>query len=199
MTNEELAVLIQSGEREKLLELWEQVRRFIWRQAKRWAAYRNSGMELEDFTQTGFLALIDAVYSYNTLGGGNFLTWYNLRLKSAFTEAAGLRTLRTAQDPLRHATSLDAPLTDDPGDPLTLADAVPDPDAEAEMEDVDERDRQVRLHAAMETVLAQLPEDQMEAIKGKYYRGQHVDSKAHAAALRALRQPSVSRALKVYI
>ena len=198
MTNEELAVLIQNGERDKLLELWEQVRRFAWGQAKRWAAYRDSGMELEDFMQTGFLALLDAVQRYDPLGG-KFLTMYNLRLKNAFTEAAGLRTQRMAQDLLRHAISLDTPLTDVLGDPRTLADVTIGPAAEVEMEDVDERDRQVRLRAALEAALAKLPEDQHEAIRDKYYRGQRVDSKAHAAALRALRQPSASRELKAYI
>ena len=39
MTNEELASMIQSGERGKVLELWEQVRRFAWQQGKKWAAY----------------------------------------------------------------------------------------------------------------------------------------------------------------
>lgn len=148
--------------------------------------------------QVGFLALLDAVYSYDP-SGGRFLTWYGLQLKSAFMEAAGLRTQRTAQDPLRHATSLDAPLTDDLGDPLTLADVIPDPAAEAEMEDVDGRDQRARLHTALETALAELPVDQLEAIRAKYYRGQRVDSKTHAAALQALRHPSISRALRAYM
>jgi len=44
MSNETLAVLAQGGDREALLELWAQVRRFIWKQARRWAG-RGGGVE----------------------------------------------------------------------------------------------------------------------------------------------------------
>ncbi|MGM9601128.1 MAG: sigma-70 family RNA polymerase sigma factor [Faecousia sp.] len=201
MTNEELVSMIQGGEWDKLLELWEQVRRFVWRQAKRreFALDGAGGITSDDLVQAGYLALVRAVDHFDPTAGGTFLTYFGYWLKAAFNQAAGLHTKRNREDPLQSAISLDTPLTDDLGDPLTLADAISDPAAEVEMEDVDERDRQVRLHAALEAALAQLPEDQRKAIRDKYYRGQRVDSKAHAAALRALRQPSVSRALKVYI
>lgn len=106
MTNEELARRIQQGERDRLMELWAQVRRFALQQARRWAYLGRGGATTEDLEQAAFLALLDA------LGGwkeeeGQFLTWYGLRLKSAFTaatgsteqevrklEAAALRTLR---------------------------------------------------------------------------------------------------------
>ena len=35
MSNEELAQAIKTGERDKLLTLWEQVRRFAYQQARR--------------------------------------------------------------------------------------------------------------------------------------------------------------------
>ena len=46
-SNEELARLIQSGQRDRLLELWAQVRRFaLWR-ARRWAAF-GRGVTVDD-------------------------------------------------------------------------------------------------------------------------------------------------------
>ena len=48
MTNEELAVMVQSGDRDALLVLWEQVRRLVWKYANRWAVYGGNGVEAED-------------------------------------------------------------------------------------------------------------------------------------------------------
>lgn len=116
MSNEELATIIQAGERAQVLTLWEQVRRFAYRQSRRWylALGSRAGMELEDFQQAAFLALLDALEGWDA-GAGSFLTWYGLRLKSAFAEATGQRTQKTKRDPLQAAISLDAPLTDTEG------------------------------------------------------------------------------------
>ena len=63
MTNEELATIIQAGERAHILTLWEQVRRFTYRQSKRWylALGNRAGMDLEDFQQVAFLAILEAL------------------------------------------------------------------------------------------------------------------------------------------
>lgn len=41
MSNEELAVLVQAGERERLVELWGQTRRLVLKKACRWVVYRS--------------------------------------------------------------------------------------------------------------------------------------------------------------
>lgn len=199
MSNEELAVMIQSGAREKIIELWEQVRRFAWKRANRWAIAldRRGGVTDEDLVQAAFLALLDAVDSFRP-ESGSFLTWYNLRLKSAFTETAGLRTQRERKDPMRSAISLDAPLADDAGNSFTIADIVPDPAAQAALDDVAERERQQKLHDILEQALAQLPANQREAIIAKHYRGQQADVNAYSAAMKALRHPKVSSKLREY-
>mgnify|MGYP000012410904 CR=1 FL=1 len=50
MSNEELAVLIQNGDRERELELWEQVKHFAMKMATKWlAAFRSrSDVELDE-------------------------------------------------------------------------------------------------------------------------------------------------------
>lgn len=140
MTNEELAAKIQDGggDEEDLLLLWAQVRRFAASHARRWAGI-SPGVEVEDLLQAGFLALLDALGTWNR-DAGMFITWYSLRLKGAFTEAVGLRTARQRNDPLRGAVSLDAPVGHDEADPLTLLDVLEDPTAERAMDGLAERD-----------------------------------------------------------
>lgn len=62
-SNETLAQQIQGGERDKLLPLWTQVRRFVWQRAIRWerACGQASGLTAEDLVQYGFLALLSAL------------------------------------------------------------------------------------------------------------------------------------------
>jgi len=198
MTNEELAVLAQAGDREALLKLWGQVRRMVLKYAHKWAASGRGGAEVEDLLQSGFIAMLRAVDSYDAAAGYAFTTHLFYLLKQEFTAACGQRTQRERLDPLQTAYSLDAPFTDDEGDPLTLADTLPDSAAEAELAAVADRDFEARRRAAIEEALSTLSADQQEAIRGRYYRNERVDVAAHAKALRLLRHPSRSRALMAY-
>lgn len=199
MTNEELASKIQAGERDKVLELWEQVQRFAWKQGKRWAAHPGSGMELGDFVQVGFLAMLDALEGWKS-GEAGFLTWYAMRLKAAFTEATGQRTQRDRMDPLQDSVSLDVPVNDDGGGKdIALGETIPDRAAERNVEYVVEWDFAKRRRAAVREALAALPEDQRRAVVLRYWAGRPVDPKIHREALRALRRPTVSRGLREYL
>lgn len=198
MTNEELASMIQSGERGKVLELWEQVRRFACQQGKKWAAYHGHGMEIEDYAQVGFLAMLDALGSWKR-AGGSFITWYAMRLKAAFTASSGQRTQRDRMDPLQTSMSLEMPLQDGDGKQISLADVIPDKSAERDVEQVVERDFVERRRAAVRQALVGLPEDQRRAVILRYWAGQPVDPKIHREALRALRRPAVSRGLRQYL
>lgn len=199
MGTNEIAAAVQAGETD-YLQLWEAVQRFAYDRAYRWALATEgrSGMEVSDFVQCAFLALVEAVDGWDS-GKGAFLTLYGLKMKAAFTEAAGQRTERARRDPLRQAASLDAPLTDDDGDPFTLADVVPDPAAVAAIDAVEESDFQQRRRKALEAALAALPADQRAAVVGRYCCGQKTDTRACGAALRALRHPSISQTLKQYV
>lgn len=179
MNNEELASAIQAGDVGQLLQLWEQVRRFAVKQAGRWcrALGDRAGFTQEDLTQCAFLALLDALSGYDP-GGGSFIGWYALRLKIAFTVACGVRTKRDLNDPLQSALSIDAPLTDDEGDPFTLADVTEDPAAELAFDEIAENDRLRRLHDALEDALSTLPPEQADALRMKYFAGGSADAKA---------------------
>ena len=209
MTNEQLAEAIQTGDRSKILPLWEQVRRYAHDRAYKWFRATNGrgGQTVQDLEQEAFLALLEALEGWDE-DAGPFLPWYSRRLKSAFTAATMQRTQRDKRDPLQDCLSLDAPLTDREGDPFTLEDTIPDQRAEDDLNTVEERDRQ----AAVRRVLDSLAPEQKQVILLRYYhdltreqtaRRLHL-TKARAAtieakALRLLRHPVNSRVLRTYI
>lgn len=203
-TNEELAVMIQNGERDKLPELWDQVERFV-----RFKAIHRSrstdgfgGVTWEDLYQSGYLALVAAVSIYDPEQGMSFIGLLDLTLKNAFAEAGGFRSRKQSRDPLHRAGSFDAPLSDDDGD-STLADITPAPDDP--ITDAEERIYNEQLHNALAAALRQLPPNEEAVIKAQYYQGRslrEIGPQATTTAARALdhlRRPTISRALRQFI
>lgn len=188
MNNEELAAMAQAGDREALLKLWTQVRRMVYQQAMRWAGV--GGTTLEDLEQAGFIAVLRAVDSYDPSRGTKFSTHLFLRLRAELSAATGWSSKTARLDPLQNAVSLDAPLTDE--EDATLADFIPDPAAAAEMGNAE-----VRIGVA--AILAELPEDQQRAVRGKYWHDLTVDKKTLNAAMKRLRHPDCSKRLKAYL
>lgn len=190
MTNEELVVAIQSGQRERWVELWRQMQGLAWKCIRRWSwAKEKTGVENEDLLQASMIALLAAADSYDAARGAQFSTWFVTAMRREFTLAAGLRTEKQSQDQLRDAMSLNHTLNDDEGDPLTLADTLEDPEAE-------EPFRLVELRVSLRKALAELPADQRRALYRRYWMEIPADPRAHDAALRALRHPSRLRALR---
>ena len=211
METNQIAAAVKRGEAD-LLELWEAVRRFAHDRAYRWARATEgrAGMVLEDFLQVAFLAVIDALEGWEP-DKGAFITWYGLRLKSAFAEAAGQRTQRDKRDPLQSCVSLDMPLTDREGDPMFLGDVLPDPAAEQDIEDIVERDRLQRLHSALYQALLTLSEQQRRAVvlrncydltlnetAARMGTTRATAITAEQKGLRLLRHPKNSRELKMH-
>ena len=179
MTTNEIAAAVQAGQADRM-ELWEAVRRFAYDRAYRWcrAMEGRGGMVLEDYIQVAFLALLDALESWDPAAGA-FNTWYGLKLKGAFTEAVGMRTQRDKQDPIHHALPLDAPLSGSvSGEDFTLADVIEDPYAAAEVEAVAELDYQQRRRQALAKALNGLTEDQRQAVVLRHCHGLTVDQTA---------------------
>lgn len=119
MTNEEICIRIQKGERELIPLLWESVSAWIALRAKRF--YYTCGdlrrVEEADLIQQGFLALMDAVEVYDA-EKGSFITIFTYHLNRRFYEAAGLRTRRQIEEPGVTAVSLNTPLNDEDGGEL---------------------------------------------------------------------------------
>ena len=196
MTNEQLAMQIQAGERDRMLELWEQIRRLAMLKAERWVKIERGGVTLEDLRQAAFLALYPALETWDG-GKGQFSTWYMIHLKAAFSAAIGQRTKRDAMDPLDHATSLDTQVISDT-EGVTLGETIEDPAAERDFEEVAERDFTAYRREAVRRALQLLPEPQREAVILQYWKGQPADKKAVQSAMRTLRNPVISRQLQAY-
>ena len=209
MTNEELARRIQQGERDLILQLWEQVRRYAHDRAYKWFRATNGrgGQTVQDLEQEAFLALLEALEGWDEKAG-KFLTWYDLRLKADFTAATAQRTQRNRLDPLESALSLDMPLLDGEDDLFTLADVVADPRAEQDMENLEEIERQ----ESVRRVVNSLQTEQRQVILLRYYHDMTREQTAQrlhltrtraatieAKALRLLRHPVNSRVLLAHI
>lgn len=210
MTNEELVALIQNGERDRLPELWKQVERFVVLQAYRWHLLSGGmgGVEVEDLYQSGYIALVAAVDSYDPKA--QFITWFGYHLKTAFAEAGGCRSGKQARDPLHHAGSLDA-LLDDDGDEA-LEDCIPDPSAAQAFQDTEDRVYFEQLHDVLENEISKLPEHQGDTLRRRYFQSQGIKEIAAAEGvydktvrqwqekgLQALRHPQVIQELRQFV
>lgn len=211
MTNEELAVKIQQGEQELMPVLWEQVERFVQFSARKRLARRSdrAGIELGDLISAGYIGTVKAVELFNA-EQGTFLNILSMTLKTAFAEAGGYRSLRQQRDPLHTAASLDELL---PGtDALFLSDTVPDPGAEQDFEDAENKIYLEQLHNALEGALSTLESNQENVIRQRFYNNMTLTAIAkeegisieavrtrEGKAFSNLRKPKVGRKLQEYI
>lgn len=110
--------------------------------------------------------MLDAVENYDP-ERGKFITRYGYALKSAFSDALGIRTERDRRDPLDLSVSLDAPLDDESDG--TLHDVTPDP-----CDPYEAPERAIwldQLRGALDLQLATLPPKQAEALRMRFYQG----------------------------
>ena len=193
-TNEKLAAAIRQGRRELMETLWERVEPFTRQAANRLTV---PGAESDDLYQSGYLALVAAVDTYDPERGASFIHWYALALKTAFAEAGGYRTKRQAKDPVRYAGSLDTPMTDEP-DADTLEAAIADKAAEEAFEEAEEAIWRRQLHDALETEIGKLTPRQAAVIRDFYWKNRtlaEIGRECGVSATRAgqLKQEGLSR------
>lgn len=188
MSNEELVAVIQAGAPERMGELWEQVRLFVIKQARRVPLEGRADVELDDLIQSGYLALAHAVADYQP-GEYTFLTHLGYHLKTQFAIATRFRSERQQRETLAGALSLDAPVSSD-ADASTLMYYQEDPSGVAALEDVEERIYQDQLRKAVAEVLAELPEDRRELLRLRFWEGRTLAELAAArgVAIEGIRQ-----------
>ena len=196
MTNEELVVLIQNGERDRIPELWAQVERLVKKMAYKMRPIAQSrGVMLDDLMQSGFLSVMSAIRYYD--GECAFSTVLINCLKTEFANATGYRTKRARNDPFWNAVALEKPVNDEESDGNTLADFVVDYGATQAFPDSE----QGALREALAEELARLTEEQQAVIRLQYWDGYELEhianimgkplkevQKINKIAMRALRR-----------
>lgn len=158
MKNEELCLLIKQGDTGYLPELWEQTRKFIAMQAKRFyfKGETHNGVEIEDLVQSGYFAVLQAVEHFEPERGFTFINFLAKTLNNAFCEVIGIRSSK--RDMLNYAASLDEPYGGDENRTLLhfIGDLTPGSgDVEAA---VIESVYLQELHCALDNALAILPD-----------------------------------------
>lgn len=201
-TTDELAIMAKSGNETDVLALWQSIKRFTYKQAKLWR-----GAESNDFSQAGFLALYTAVHYFNP-ERGNFLSIYKKVLHNEFLKAVyGSRNPTSLRNPLFSASSLDVQINEK-DDGAEFGDFLADESAEnaflkAErkelvlavriaLQELSDRERQI-IHARYYSELTQTETAEKLCISAKEV------AKLESAALRKLRAPAVSKALRTFI
>lgn len=211
MTNEDIVIMIQAGDTSLYADLWQNIERLVcWKAQHIISAIGNrGGAEFEDLYQSGYLAMVAAVDTYN-LDSGSFAGWFTLYLKKAFAEATGTRSLKQAKDPIHSAISLESPLSDDT-DADELQEIIPDTVSEIPMQRIEKRIYLQQLRNTLEMVLDKLPDKQRDTIRKKYLEGIPVEQIAidsgstrqsvwqnEKNGLRRLRQPGIAKILRPF-
>lgn len=175
----------QRDERE-VLKLWELLKPVIIGEAKK-AALRypaSSGLEFDDFVQSGWLALVGALEHYDPdraaattaddpEHGGSFTVTFRFYLLREYDRAAGA-VRAYERDALRQngTESLDAPVGGEDDD-ITRLDLVALDDHS--LEDAEQRVYLQQLRAAEEKALDTLPPREAEAIRRRFFRGETLE------------------------
>lgn len=188
LSNEQLAQKARSGAQDAFQELWQQNKGLINQYAVRYiSAARNNGLDLEDLKQIGFIALHDAVMSYDHTQSA-FSSWLSIHLKGHMLRACGLS--HGVLPP--SVASLDARVGDD-DDGDTYLDRLEDAAAQEAYIAVDCASDLSVLGAALE----RLPEDERAALRSVFYDGKPAAScfRAYKRGIRRLRNDHRLRAL----
>lgn len=169
MTNEELAIEIQKGNKSACAKLWEQVEHFVKKSAfSYYNALRLSGKEYipdaDDLISEGYIAMLEAVKYYAPEKGYRYITYLSKTLKKSFVAVAGLRTLRTKNEPLNNCSSLNLPVGTE-SDDMEFIDLLSDETAQNDFERIELSETQQIIADA----LAGLRECDRQLIKMRFW------------------------------
>lgn len=188
MTNEEIALEIQAGNKLYISILWEKTKRLLFSLAAKEmrsdamkARAKESGLEPCDIEQELFFALVAAVKAYDPSRGYRFTSYLKYAVKNRLQSVLGLRTEKQKRDPLCRADSLDRQIEQEDGE-TSLSDIVPDPQGETGLFSAEDAIFKHQLHEALETALNDIEPEQKRVIVGRYFQGQTLKALAESEA-----------------
>lgn len=173
MSNEEIVALVQKGDNSLMLQLWDGVAGLVKNYAHRvyTALEGHRGITLDDLIQEGYIALSDAVASYDP-NVAAFSTWFVIHLQKRFQEVTGQHGKRKKNEPIDWADSIDRPLLD--SEDITLEDIIEDNDAADSLRSVEDRIWLDQLREVLRRMLLEMPEKQSDVLYRRYWRNQSI-------------------------
>lgn len=169
---EQIVREIQDGRDDLLPVLWDLVEEYVRRKALR--IYRLSwsggsvdryGCALDDYINSAYPGLVDAVRKYDPKRGMSFLSFFSFYLSRSFAEASGRVSKRRTEDPLNTARRLEEEIDDD----LFLYDVVPDPDVSEDQ--VDEQIYLEGLRKHLDRLIDTLSPEDADEIRSAFFDG----------------------------
>lgn len=150
----------------------------------------NSRELFEDLFQCGYIAMAEAVDSFDSTAESSFSTWYAYYFRREVYSLMGWRSVLdpvtgkyaiVRKDAISHADSLDAPLGDDP-DGGTVGDLVAD---SADLyEEADSQIWHEQLRNRLSAALDLLPPEQSNTIRGHFFRGETISAMAQKGGVK---------------
>lgn len=179
MTNEQLAGFIKDGGSDELIPLlWERVRRLLYSKAdseyrKRPEQFRRCGVTVEDIKQSCYTdVFMQAVRQYDSAKGLKFTTYLTYPFWRAVDTLLGTINGKQNTRPLDNYSSLDAPVNEvADGEPLTLADVLPDDS----LEPLDDQITRADMKRIVRAAVRELDEPFCEYITRHYFGGESLN------------------------
>lgn len=168
----ELVTDVKAGKEGAMLELWEAVKQFVYKQANRRANAPGCRVSVEDFEQAGFLAMIDAVEAYDNEREHGFLKLLAFKLKNRFAYEQGVRS--ATRDAMYYADSFEDALQPDNPESKTyaeLVDLIEDEDAELSFVAVEFADFLLYCRGIINAAIDTATPTQAETIRANYFEG----------------------------
>ena len=164
MVNEELAVLIQHGEKKYILQLWEQTERLI--KSIILKKYKSKtlpyGYTIDDLLQCAYFVLLAAIKYYDSTKDLKF----NSYLDRCVMHVINTELRKAGSKADLSALSLDTPISDK-DETLTLFDTIEDEGATERFSSVEDDE----LITIVRTAVNALPDDERQVIICYYFRG----------------------------
>lgn len=183
-SNEELAIMIQDGDKSIIPELWERVRGIYMQKAFRYYGTHKPlcdrcGVTVDDIQQQAFFAFLRSIEQYEPECELAFTSYINYPFMTEMQELTRTRHSGQLADCLNRCSSLDKPIETDDGTADTIGDFVPDPDALYFVELLDAES----VAAMIRNEVQQLPERECAVIAGLFFDGQTLGRIADALGL----------------
>ncbi len=183
-TNEELAMMIQDGDKARIPELWERMRGLYMKKAfvyfhNHAALCARCGVDLDDIKQQSFFAFLRSIEQYEPECELAFTSYINYPFQTEMQELTRTRHSGQLQDCLNRCSGLDTPIETDEGTADTIGDFVPDP---AALDFVELLDAQSAA-AMIRNEVKQLPETECAIITGVFFDGQTLGQIADALGI----------------